>query len=250
MRSPAVLAAISALSIGCALDAGRDESRRDRAGSRPSAVVLVETSVDAGGATSSRSTAVFGSTTASDLGVAATWVGASPVVPPKGTCERPRSARLDRVRGELELVPVRTVSVGDEPLVARAFPDLGNGLGGVVYTSRDRDHGPAMLRVDFDDGVAATFPIDAPRPATHAVAIARDGELVVAWTSDDEVDLEYVDVLTRGEVLRCAPASGASVRAPGAIDSVVSVHRLRRGGDPARGVELLVDAAREVKVEG
>lgn len=253
MRSRVVLFALAALGAGCATEVERDE-RDDgrREGARPGAVVLVESSLGDDGVSRSRSTAVFGVADARELSVAAAWAGAAPVVPAPGTCERTRSARLERVRERLELVPVRQISVGDERLIARAFPDLGNGLGGVVYTSRDRDAAPGAgpLRVSFDDGSEATVPLDVPRPAADPIVALRDGGLFVAWSAEDEVDLELVDVTTRGEVRRCVPSLGTQVSAPGDADSVVTIHRVRRARDAAAGVEVHFDAVREVKVGG
>jgi len=207
-----------------------------------------------------------------DLDMARRLVGAGPQIPAPGTCVELSSLEERSIPGSRSALSVDLVDVGDVSLAIqgeddttkmslapRAFPDIGDFVSGVFYTSPDAALGlpapaayrigatgsPSMQGFDIDvlapeapSGLAvAGTTIDAAEeeaaPATIEVAKGRDLELGWAASSREATEsLVYVDVRAGGEAHRCTFADAGSAVLPGAMlseadgEATVTVHRL------------------------
>lgn len=175
--------------------------------------------------------------------------------------------------GPIELLDVGDVTVrtGDTamPLAARAFPDVGDLVFGVFYTSRDSaSELPAPARYSFESsgsGIIERFSFEADAPPAPEDVRIGDAELadevvleegasaVVRWRADEAAsgdDRVYVDVAAAsGAAVRCAfrdtgrgvvPGSALTAQAFGALPAgvTVAVRRVREAPFAAPGVDL------------
>ena len=248
---------------GCAADAA-DAADADSAGAEESTqgLVVVERTESLGGAAprahvSARFMRVHGM----DAESASRLVGIMPPLPAVGSCERapaPVEPMEEASAAAIELVDVGDVLVqpagaASVLLAARAFPDVGGVVSGVVYTSRDEaaDVTPGVQYLIEASGStrieAFTSRADAPQ-APEAVLVAGqalDGEdLVIApgqsialgWEPGARGDHIYVELAwDGGDPVRCTfdddgrgeiPATFG--RPDGAHGLTLGIHRLRR----------------------
>jgi hypothetical protein len=175
--------------------------------------------------------------------------------------------------GSIELLDVGDVTVRtsevEMPLAARAFPDVGDLIFGVFYTSRDAaSELPAPARYVFESSgsvLLERFSFDADAPAgpedvrlgdieLSADALLEEGvSAIVRWRADGPEDIEdrvYVDVIAAsGATMRCAfrdtgrgviPGSMLRAQALGALPAsvTVAVRRVREVAFAAPGVDL------------
>ncbi|WP_437674424.1 hypothetical protein [Sorangium sp. So ce131] len=175
--------------------------------------------------------------------------------------------------GSIELLDAGDVTMKTEstemPLAARAFPDVGDLVFGVFYTSRDATSDlPAPARYVFESSGSALldrFAFEADAPAGPEEVRIGDVELadgvaldagvgaVVQWRADEDgraQDLIYVDVTSaRGAAVRCSFKDAGRGVIPGSLldpstlgplpaNVTVAVHRTRQAPFSASGVDL------------
>lgn len=231
LRAPIFIAAAVVIG-GCSAPVVDDVS--DASGAMTDAVVLVERTVSADGATQTHVSAKFMRlSTPADPEVAEGMVGSKLALPPVGACRRVEadsdgSAALGSI-GSIELLDVGDVSLRTGgsvmTLAARAFPDVGDLVSGMFYTSRDAASDLPSAATYTLEGTGSAqverFAIEADAPAApedvrlgdvmlgDAPAI-EEGSISVRWRADPQSsaakgaeDLVLVDITA---------ASGASVR--------------------------------------
>lgn len=221
-----------------------------------------------------------------DVDGARQLIGVRPVLPALGDCvaigELEPLPATPRAGFSAELLDVGEVTVqvgGDSEvggnaaslkLVPRAFPDIGDLVSGVFYTSPDVELGlplPAPYAISAQHGGssdAVTIVVDAPAPpeAVMAAGESVDAEptltlgrdLALAWTpgADTTETTIYVDV--RGKSAhRCAFRDGGAAIVPQELFSsgdvgapvTVALHRLseKSGRVHAGSDDVVVDAA-------
>jgi hypothetical protein len=199
-------------------------------------------------------------------------VGSPRELPPSGSCEWPTPVGLDPLpvgatRGSIELLDVGDVLLhagpSTMPLAARAFPDVGEVVSGVVYTSRDGTTDlpvgvPYLIETSGSPLVSGfRLAVDAPleplelqlggQPIDADDVVVRRGDtLELSWRTAPSAagDQVVVDLSPLGsdatewpaEAVRCAfdDTGWAEVRPeftswPALPDELdVTVHRLRR----------------------
>lgn len=179
--------------------------------------------------------------------------------------------------GTIELVDVGDLTLRIEaqtmPLAARAFPDVGDMVSGLIYTSRDdsTDLPAGGIYVFESSGSAALESIvlqaEAPLPpedvklgsgllASDEAALAAGEPLVISWEpgdGDDRIVLELAVPEQDSTSLRCVFDDNGSGSVPASLldlrpgtEVEVAVHRLRRvevsfkpaapGAEPHRAV--------------
>lgn len=259
MRVPAVF--LVALTVGCSATV-EDEIPADEADASVQGAVVVDQVVTGNGAktrVSARFVRVSGGIdqTAAEEVIGAprfdvgTPLGCSLIEgeEPVSTTSGGSIELLDA--GELVLYHTAGLSAVSEsvvvPLAARAFPDVGELVSGIVYTSREGDTAiPSGGRFVIETSGSAqldgfTVQVDAPE-ALSAVAISdlviTGDDLPVAWNPGHPSlgDRIYIDLTPDdGRTLRCVfyddgealiPAALVSARPGVAID--VEIHRHRR----------------------
>ena len=231
LRAPILIAATVVIG-GCSAPVVDDVS--DASGAMTDAVVLVERTVSADGATQTHVSAKFMRlSTPADPELAEGMVGSKLALPPVGACRRAAadsdgSAALGSI-GSIELLDVGDVSLRTGgsvmTLAARAFPDVGDLVSGMFYTSRDAASDLPSAATYTLEGTGSAqverFAIEADAPAApedvrlgdvmlgDAPAI-EEGSISVRWRADPQSsaakgaeDLVLVDITA---------ASGASVR--------------------------------------
>ena len=145
LRAPLLIAA-AIVAVGCSAPVVDDVS--DASSALTDGVVLVERTVAADGATQTNVSAKFMRlATPADPEIAERVVGSTLTLPPVGQCSRSTTAGIDdKTRdlssiGSIELIDVGDVSLRTGSsvmtLAARAFPDVGDLVSGMFYTSRD-----------------------------------------------------------------------------------------------------------------
>lgn len=208
-------------------------------------------------------------------------VGSPFNLPAMGSCMVLSPATGDEATSLSSLGPIELLDVGDVtmktestemPLAARAFPDVGDLVFGVFYTSRDAASDlPAPARYTFESSGSAlldrfVFEADAPggpedvrigdAPLEDGVEIDADVGASVRWRAPEDGDaarardVVYIDVISgRGVGVRCAFKDTGRGAIPGALldastlgplpaSAIVSVHRTRRVHFGAAGVDL------------
>lgn len=239
-------------------------------------VVLVERVVASDGATQTNVSAKFMRlSVASDAEMAERIVGSRLDLPRLGTCMRLSGGAGEKATSLASLSPIELVDVGDVtmrvkastpsagpapsiPLALRAFPDVGDLVSGVFYTSpdaaRDLPAGEAYV-VDWSGSATIDrFSIEANAPATPedvrvgGVALTEgitleDGvSAPVRWRSGDPAkgDLVFIDVRgPSGAAVRCSFEDTGEALVPGALlrssplgghgaTATLAFHRVRR----------------------
>jgi len=262
----------------------------DASGGMTEGIVLVERVVSGDGATQTNVSAKFmHMSSGADLDLAERIVGSQLDLPGVGECKAMTAGDADEQTAQLaSLGPIDLIDVGDVtvhirasadptageatsmPLAARAFPDVGDLVSGVFYTSRDA---ASDLPADATYAVEGTgsalvdhFSIEAeapPAPEDVRVgdALLRDGltleegaSTTVRWrvAPDGDAargDLILVDVrAASGAAVRCAFKDEGQALLPGAVlrgkaldapngAASVAVHRVRRRSFGASGVD-------------
>jgi hypothetical protein len=290
----------AALSLACAGLAGCAEGAlgadvpSERAQSAAEALVLVERTDFAAGtallreddpaseARSNVTAKVVRLAAGADRAFALEVVGASLEGPALGTCRPVSSATLEPDRGRaIELLPIGELSLEIDgassarvPLATRAFPDVGELVSGVFYTSEDSGlELPSGARyrlrsADLSEPIVEERAPELPRNVRVAGeplevgAVLRVGEPIeLSWDREGRGDRVIVELSSpSGVAVRCALGDEGWGRLPaGALDSFVpgdevllAVHRVRsvfaRAGadaviEPAEGVLVPFDGA-------
>jgi len=251
----------------------------DANGTMTQAIVLVERSAAEGAAPLTNVSAKFMRlSAAADPELAERVVGATydrpstgecaPLAPFAGEEAAPGLSSL----GSIELLDVGDVTVqkGEAssamPLAARAFPDVGDLVFGVFYTSRDAASDlPAPARYVFESsgsGLSERFSFEADAPGAPEEVRVAYGDLadgvdleegasaVVDWRAEGPGDVVVVDLIApSGAAVRCAfsdtgrgviPGSllGAETLGPLPATLSVAVHRVREVAFATSGVDL------------
>jgi hypothetical protein len=277
--SPRVTLGFAAvLAAGCSAPVADDIAHTGA--SMTQGIVLVERVVSGDSATQTNVSAKFMRVSAgADLDLAERIVGSRLDLPAVGACMAMASDDVDEKTASLaSLGPIELIDVGDVavsirssaepgaamalsmPLAARAFPDVGDLVSGVFYTSRDAQ---SDLPADATYALEGTgspqverFSIEAEAPAAPdevqvGDALLREGVTVVEgtatpvqWRSDVSAvrgDLMVIDVRSAGgSLVRCAfkdedgkavlPGSALRGSSPGEPADAASIafHRIRR----------------------
>jgi hypothetical protein len=200
---------------------------------------------------------------ATDPDVAAQILGLSLELPAIGTCsvkpsaEEPAPADLGTTgsKGSIELLDVGDVSVRAgarrTSLAARAFPDVGDVVSGMFYTSHDVDSDlPGRSRYVFEStGTSGELKVEAEAPATlegvqvgradlaGSPHLSRGEAVVVRWEPGTFGDRIYIDLASSdGDRARCAFADNGEAAIPSDVVHAVleneglltlGVHRVR-----------------------
>jgi hypothetical protein len=277
-RAPWLSTSIAApLALGLGGCSAPVEDVADASGAATRGLVTIERASTEGTTRTSVAARFMRVTPSSDVAVAEQLVGSTLEVPAAGRCAPLHGVgATDAVAPapgttSIDLLDVGDVSLasGNEPsmaLATRAFPDLGDLVSGVFYTSRDAaTELPAPARyVVRGTGSAAVdrFAIEAEAPSApddvrvgdaalaEGVSLEEGAPAHVRWTADRGAraeDVILVDVTSTGGVgARCAfvdggegvlPASavGAALGADGR--ATVTVHRVRREAFAAPGLD-------------
>jgi hypothetical protein len=276
------LTLVFAALVGAGCSAPVVDDTADASGSMTEGIVLVERVVSGDAATQTNVSAKFMRLSASaDLELAERIVGSRLDLPAVGECAEMPSGDVDEKTASLaSLGPIELVDVGDValrirggadpgapvvpsmPLAARAFPDVGDLVSGVFYTSRDAEsdlpadatyalEGTGSAQIDrFSiEAEAPPAPEDVrvgDAPLREGIALAPGAASTVQWrpatpAAGARGDLVVIDVRdASGAVVRCAfkdeegnatlPASALHGAAPGGpIDTAsIAFHRIRR----------------------
>lgn len=277
---PALLALLGVVVGGCSAPVVDDVT--SATGSTTEAIVLVERSAAEGGVVQTNVSAKFMRlASGSDPELAERVVGGSWLeLPAAGECfalgsvdETPSLSGL----GSIELLDVGDLSIKagttSMPLATRAFPDVGDLVSGVFYTSRDaRSDLPAPARYVLESTGSAgldRFTVDADAPSApesvrvgdvslaESIVLEESTPTTLHWRVSDapaetnkaDVDLVYVDLTTSsGAGVRCTyndsgegvlPASAVDKKTWGTLPSAVSlsVHRIRERNFVAAGID-------------
>lgn len=240
----APLSLVAAFAVGCTTPVVDDVA--DANGAMTEGVVLVERTVSADGAAQTNVSAKFMRlSTPADPELAERVVGSTLDMPPVGACRRSAPSRVNgKTRalgslGAIELIDVGDVTLrirsdgGDPqsprfavmPLAARAFPDVGDLVSGMFYTSRDATSDlPAAATYTLEGTGSALvdrFVIEAEAPAApedvrvgevplgEAPVLAAAESALIQWrAAEGAVDKAREDVV----LVDVGAASGASVR--------------------------------------
>ena len=268
LRAPFLLAAAAAV-VGCSAPVVDDVS--DASNALTDGVVLVERTVAADGAAQTNVSAKFMRlATPADPEIAERVVGSTLALPAVGQCSRAAAEDLeDRARALSSIGTIELIDVGDVSLragssvmtlAARAFPDVGDVVWGMFYTSRDATSdlpsGAAYTLEGSGSAHVDRFSIEADAPgAPEDVRVAGtalgdapvidEGATLVRWragepaASKGPADVVLVDVTgASGASIRCTfedrgqglvPAWVWSDRALGALpaSATITIHRVR-----------------------
>jgi hypothetical protein len=279
--SPRVtLVSAALLAAGCSAPVVDDVA--DASGSMTQGIVLVERVVSGDSATQTNVSAKFMRVSAgADLDLAERIVGSRLDLPAVGECMAMASDDVDENTASLaSLGPIELIDVGDVavsirssadpgapqalsmPLAARAFPDVGDLVSGVFYTSRDAQSdlpadatyalegtGSAQVERFSIEAEAPPAPEDVrvgDAPLREGIAIVEGATTQIQWRPaplppSARGDLVVIDVRdASGSVVRCAfkdeegkavlPGSalrGSSLGEPTDAASI-AFHRIRR----------------------
>jgi hypothetical protein len=283
---PRVTLVLAAL-VGAGCSAPVVDDAADASGSMTQGVVLVERVVSGDGAPQTNVSAKFMRLSASaDLELAERIVGSRLDLPAVGECTAMASGDVDEKTTSLaSLGPIELIDVGDVallirapadpgaalpgaprapamPLAARAFPDVGDLVSGVFYTSRDAESDlPADATYALEgtgSAQAERFSIEAEAPPApedvrigdaplrEGVALVPGATATVQWrpaplSGGARGALIVIDMRdASGAVVRCAfkdeegkatlPAAALRGRALGEPTDTASIafHRIRR----------------------
>ena len=249
----------------------------DASGAVTQGLVLVERSAAGSAAPQTNVSAKFMRLpAAADVDLAERVVGTPFDRPPAGGCMALGAAADDPALGSLgpiELLDVGDVTVrtGEDamPLAARAFPDVGDLVFGVFYTSRDAaSELPAPARYAFEGSGSTlidrfSFEADAPSgpedvrigdvELSEEIVLEEGVAAALTWRADDPAtadDRVYVDVIAAsGSAVRCGfrdtgrgvlPGSALRAQALGSLPAgvTVAVRRVREVPFSAPGVDF------------
>ena len=287
LRASISLAAAAAVGVGCSGPVVDDVA--DASLAMTEGVVLVERTVAVDGAVQSNVSAKFMRlATPADPDLAERLVGSKLDQPAVGACRRvvtetvnSKTAAWSQL-GNIELIDVGDVTLrtggAAMPLAARAFPDVGDLVSGMFYTSRDAASDlPAAATYTLEGTGSALvdrFAIEADAPA--APEDVRVGEstladgptleearpVAVRWRSAEAAtraqqagtqaprDLVLVDVSApSGASIRCAFRDSGKAQLPGWIlgaavlgplpaVATIAVHRVRERSFVAPGLDI------------
>jgi hypothetical protein len=268
-----VASALVALSFGCAAESPEDLAAHEEGEARPlHARVLVERSADSGTVRTNVS-AKFFQVVGKELELADRFIGFGPALPAEGECMAMTALDGTLTRPSTDFA-VDLLDVGDVVLslprvdsqtllAARAFPDVGEIVSGVFYTSPNAELGlPAPGRYKLEAGCfdvqspharsqclgttlgdGLTIEAVAPSPPTNAglsagASVRRGSDLKVRWDVDATPSVQstiYLDFIAERSY-RCSFADEGAAVLPSEItsDAVVGeqvtivVHRLSR----------------------
>jgi hypothetical protein len=272
-HSRACLVICAVAGVGCSAPVVDDIA--DASGAMTEGVVVVERMVGGDGAAQTSVSAKFMRLSAPvDPELAERVVGTKLDLPAPGTCRlsTPATVRTRGARGSIELMNVGDLSVrggtARMPLAVRAFPDVGDLVSGMFYTSEDTASDlPAGATYTLEGtgaGLVDRFAVEVEAPASLEDVRINGGALVdglivdegspvsVRWRASEGLrtrtsgDVVLVDVSTdSGASVRCAfqddghgvlPAwvvgSGAAVGS-----ATLTVHRLRQRAFASPGVD-------------
>jgi hypothetical protein len=258
---------VAASAVGCSAPVVDEVA--DAAGAMTDGVVVVERTVAADGAAQTNVSAKFMRlSTPADPDLAERVVGSRPDLPPVGSCRRVAAESVSgKARGIGSLGAIELIDVGDvtlrtgrseTTLAARAFPDVGDLVSGMFYTSRDAASDLPAGTVYTLEGTGSSlvdhFSIEAEAPAAPEdvrigdVALGEGpaitaGAATVRWRSEraeqGRGDLVLVDVsAASGASIRCAYPDVGEATVPGWVfadralgplpaTATLSVHRVR-----------------------
>jgi hypothetical protein len=278
--------------VGCSAPVAGDVS--DANGAVTRGIVLVERSVNMSRESAAGSTAegvapltnvsakFMRLSAAADAELAERVVGSPFDLPATGSCTVLSSTADDEIAsnlsslGSIELLDAGDVTVKAEgtemPLAARAFPNVGDLVFGVFYTSRDAASDlPAPAKYVFESsgsGLLDRFEFEANAPGgpekvriddadlTDGIELDEGVSAVVQWQTADAggtsktEDIVYVDVTSaRGAAVRCAFTDIGHGKIPGLFlrasalgplptSATIAVHRVRQMQFTAPGVDL------------
>jgi hypothetical protein len=184
LRASILLAAVTG--IGCSAPVVDDVA--DASGAMTEGVVVVERTVSGDGATQTNVSAKFMRlSTPADPDLAETVVGSRLDLPATGTCRllAPGSVNAGARNGAIELIDVGDVTLragtSRMPLAVRAFPDVGDLVSGMFYTSPDTagelPAGAVYTLEGTGSGLVERFAVDTEAPlALEDVRVGgRDG---------------------------------------------------------------------------
>jgi hypothetical protein len=273
LRSASLLLAL--LGAGCSAPVVDDVA--DASSALTEGVVLVERVVASDGTTQTNISAKFMRlSVASDAEMAERVVGSRLDLPRLGTCMRlPAGGSGEKAASLASLGPIELVDVGDVtmrvkaptsgpapivPLALRAFPDVGDIVSGVFYTSPDAASdlpaGEAYVVDASGSAVIDRFSIEADAPSapedvrvggvllTEGITLEDGASAPVRWRSGDSArgDLVFIDVSgPSGAAVRCAFKDAGEALVPGALlrssplggngaTATFALHRVRRRG--------------------
>jgi hypothetical protein len=275
LRSASLLLAL--LGAGCSAPVVDDVA--DASSALTEGVVLVERVVASDGATQTNVSAKFMRlSVASDAEMAERVVGSRLDLPSTGTCMRLASGGAGEKAASLaSLGPIELVDVGDVtmrvkasaqpagrattvPLALRAFPDVGDIVSGVFYTSPDAASdlpaGEAYVVDATGSSVIDRFSMEADAPPapedvraagvliTDGITIEDGASIPMRWRGGDPTrdDLVFIDVSgASGAAVRCAFKDTGEALLPGALlrssslggngaTATLAFHRTRRRG--------------------
>jgi hypothetical protein len=268
LRASVLIAA--ATIVGCSAPVVDDVA--DANGAMTEGVVVVERTVSADGPTQTNISAKFMRLgTPVDVDLAERVIGSKLDLPAIGTC-RPRTDSVvdkERAVGSIELFDVGDVSLraGDSvmSLAVRAFPDVGDLVSGMFYTSRDTASDlPAAPVYKLESTGSASvdrFSIDAEAPAAledvrlggasllEGAALEEGMPAALEWRAGKGHDVVLVDVSgPSGSSIRCAYADEGKATLPGWVlrgstlgglpaTATVAIHRVRERSFATSGVD-------------
>ncbi len=274
LRSASLLLAL--LGAGCSAPVVDDVA--DASSALTEGVVLVERVVASDGATQTNVSAKFMRlSVASDAEMAERVVGSRLDLPRVGGCMKlPSGGAGEKAASLASLGPIELVDVGDVtmrvkakapisgpaatvPLALRAFPDVGDIVSGVFYTSPDAASDLPSGEGYVVDATGSSgidkFSIEADAPAapddvraagvllTDGVTIEDGASIPMRWRSGDAArgDLVFIDVSgASGAAVRCAFKDAGEAMLPGSLlhaslggqgaTATIAFHRTRRRG--------------------
>lgn len=283
-----LVAIVALLAGGCSAPVVDDVV--DASGAMTEGVVLVERTVAIDGAVQSNVSAKFMRlSTPADPDLAERVVGSKLDQPAVGACRRLATEKVSnnsKTRAQSPLGTIELIDVGDVtlrtrtgsaamPLAARAFPDVGDLVSGMFYTSRDAASdlpaGAIYTLEGTGSALVERFSIEAEAPAAPEDVRIGGGTLadgptleearpaVVRWriapvsppqAQQAPPDLVFVDVsAASGASVRCAFRDSGAAQLPGWVlgaavlgplpaTATIAVHRVRERSFLAPGLDV------------
>jgi hypothetical protein len=267
-HSRACIVICAVVGVGCSAPVVDDVA--DASGAMTEGVVVVERMVGGDGAAQTSVSAKFMRLSAPvDPELAERVVGTKLDLPAPGTCRpsTPASVRTRGARGSIELMNVGDLSVrggtARMPLAVRAFPDVGDLVSGMFYTSEDTASDlPAGAMYTLEGtgaGLVDRFSVEVEAPASledvringgalaDGLIVDEGSPLSVRWRGPEGLrtggDVVLVDVSAdSGASVRCAfQDDGHGVLPAWVVGNVgsatLTVHRLRQRAFASPGVD-------------